>query len=120
VPATFYTRDQVVDIDECGVAAAGHLAPPAVASKHGASKCRRNALGRTRRARLLDFSVARGTRHFGCRVGGQPCLFPHAGARQHVSDALPIASRHLDDFGRDVNEIAPALLPPPPATFTDS
>ena len=106
VSSAFGARVDVVDVEERPVTATGDAAPTTVSSKNDTPYGRRNVLFRASGAR------------FGAHVGIFETRVVGASAA-HGADALSIASRHLDDFRADFDELAATVLFPAAARLAN-
>jgi len=101
VIAAFGAQDDMMEVEKNCVAAAGHHAPPVIASHDLAAHGGWDVL-------------------VGARASALGIIVTHVGgARGNGADMLGVAARHLDDVRVDLDLLAPSLLPAAVALTAD-
>src|SRR6187399_2849878 len=95
----------MVRLDKHRVPAPGNATSPAVPTKHGATSCRRDGLG------CSDGLCIHVVANIAVAADAHVCV--------NVSDVLPVALRHLDDFWTDFDGLAATLLRRAAAALTN-
>ncbi|HWP07590.1 MAG TPA: hypothetical protein VNN72_17690, partial [Polyangiaceae bacterium] len=105
VVAAFGPKPDVVRLDKDRVSAPGNATFPAVPAQDRAPSCRGDGLG------CSDGSCVHMVATVCHANGAHVCV--------NVSEVLPVALRHLDDFGTDLDGFAAPLLRRPAAALAN-